>query len=78
MAAKKKMTFEEKLASVEALISQMETGTSSIEDSVRQYEAGITMLRELEKELQNVEQRLTVIRRDEHGQMTEEPLEVGE
>ena len=34
MASKKKLTFEEQLASVEALISQMENGGMPLEDDV--------------------------------------------
>ena len=78
MATKKKQTFEEKLAAVETLVSGLEEGNTSLKDTVEQYETGMALLRELEKELGEVEQRLTVIRKGADGEMTEEPLEVTE
>lgn len=78
MAAKKKLTFEEQLTQVEALIAQMEAGGLSLEDSVKRYEEGLQMLSALEKELTGAQQRLTVLRKNQDGAETEEPLEVRE
>lgn len=78
MAAKKKLTFEEQLTQVEALIAQMEAGGLSLEDSVKRYEEGLQMLSALEKELASAQQRLTVLRKNQDGTETEEPLEVRE
>lgn len=78
MAAKKKLTFEEQLSQVEALIAQMEAGGLSLEDSVKRYEEGLQMLSALEKELASAQQRLTVLRKNQDGTETEEPLEVRE
>lgn len=76
MAVKKKLTFEQQLNALEALIAQMEAGGMSLEESVKQYESGVKMLDELEKTLGEVAQRLTVIRKGENGQDEEQPLEV--
>lgn len=76
MAAKKKLTFEQKLAAVETLIDQMEAGGMSLEDTVGKYKEGVGMLAELEKELKEATQQLTVIRRGADGEDIEEPLEV--
>lgn len=76
MAVKKKLTFEQQLNALEALIAQMEAGGMSLEESVKQYESGVKMLDELEKTLGEVSQRLTVIRKGENGQDEEHPLEV--
>ena len=51
MATRKKQSFEQQLAQVEALISRMEEGGLSLEESVQRYEEGLTMLAALEKEL---------------------------
>ena len=76
MAAKKKLTFEERLAQVEALIGEMENGTLPLEDALRQYEEGMKALTALEKELQSAQQKLTVLRRAADGTEEEVPLEV--
>lgn len=76
MAAKKKLTFEERLIQVEALISEMENGTLPLEDALKRYEEGMNALTALEKELQSAQQRLTVLRRAADGTEEEVPLEV--
>ena len=78
MAAKKKLTFEERLAQVEALIGQMENGALSLEDALKQYEEGMNARSALEKELQSAQQKLTVLRRAADGSEEEVPLEVEE
>lgn len=78
MAAKKKLTFEERLAQVEALIAGMESGALPLEEAMRQYEEGVKALQELEKELLGAQQKLTVLRRAADGTEEEVPLEVEE
>ena len=78
MAAKKKLTFEERLSQVEALIGQMESGTLPLEEALKQYEEGMAALTSLEKELASAQQKLTVLRRAADGTEEEVPLEVGE
>lgn len=78
MAAKKKQTFEERLAQVEALIADMESGDLGLEDALKRYEEGMEALTALEKELQSAQQRLTVLRTAADGSDEEVPLEVEE
>lgn len=74
MAAKKKLTFEEKLQQVEALIAKMESGEMPLEEAMQQYEAGLNALNALEKELTAAQQRLTVLRQ-QSGEDIEVPME---
>ena len=76
MATKKKLTFEQQLEAVEALISGMESGSMPLEESMRRYEEGMAMIASMEKALQSAQQRLTVIRRGAEGEDEEVPLEV--
>ncbi len=78
MAPKKKVTFEERLAQVEALIGEMESGALPLEDALKRYAEGMNALTALEKELQSAQQRLTVLRRAADGTEEEVPLEVEE
>lgn len=78
MAAKKKPTFEERLAQVEALIAEMESGALGLEEAMKRYEEGMNALTALEKELQTAQQRLTVLRTAADGTDEELPLEVEE
>lgn len=74
MAAKKKLTFEERLQQVEALIAKMESGEMPLEEAMQQYEAGLNALNALEKELTAAQQRLTVLRQ-QSGEDVEVPME---
>ena len=74
MAAKKKLTFEERLRQVEALIAKMESGEMPLEEAMQQYEAGLNALNALEKELTAAQQRLTVLRQ-QSGEDIEVPME---
>lgn len=74
MAAKKKLTFEERLQQVEALIAKMESGKMPLEEAMQQYEAGLNALNALEKELTAAQQRLTVLRQ-QSGEDVELPME---
>ena len=78
MAAKKKQTFEERLAQVENLISEMESGSLPLEDALKRYEEGMQALASLEKDLLSAQQRLTVLRRAADGTEEEVILEVDE
>ena len=53
MAAKKKLTLEERLAQVEALIGEMEGGALPLEDALKRYEEGMAALTALEKDRKN-------------------------
>ena len=74
MAAKKMLTFEERLQQVEALIAKMESGEMPLEEAMQQYEAGLNALNALEKELTAAQQRLTVLRQ-QSGEDIEVPME---
>ena len=61
MAAKKKATFEEEMAQVEAVLERMEAGGQPIEEALKDYEAGLKLIASMEKELAGMKQRMTVL-----------------
>lgn len=75
MAARKKLTFEEQLDKVEAIIGQMEDGSMPLEETLKHYDEGMQMIAAMEKELAEATQRLTVLRRGADGQDAEIPVE---
>ena len=56
-----KGTFEERLQSVQEIISRIEEGKLSLEDSVKQFESGMKTLNQLDEELKGMNRRLTVL-----------------
>ncbi len=63
MSKKKDSTFnfEESLASLENLVSAMEDGDLSLEESLQAFEKGIRLTRECQSALQNAEQKVQVL-----------------
>ena len=57
-----KASFEERLQSVQGIITQIEGGKLSLEDSVKQFESGMKTLAELDEELKDINRRLTVLK----------------
>lgn len=53
--------FEESLASLESLVSAMEEGELSLEESLQAFEKGIRLTRECQAALQNAEQKVQVL-----------------
>lgn len=76
MVAENKLTLEERLSAVEALIGNMESGALPLEEALKQYEEGMKALTALEKELQSAQQKLTMLRQAADGTEEEVPLEV--
>ena len=61
MAARKKQTFEEKIAQLDALVRQMEEGGMTLDETLSHYEKGVKLAAELKKELAATQEKLTVL-----------------
>ena len=57
-----KATFEERLQSVQDIITQIEEGKLPLEDSMKQFENGMQILSRLDEELKGMNRRLTVLK----------------
>lgn len=57
-----KGTFEERLQDVQEIITRIEEGKLSLEDSVKQFESGMKTLNKLDEELKGMNRRLTVLK----------------
>jgi len=73
MSAEEK-SFEEKLAGVKTVIDGIESGKLPLEEAVRQYEEGIRLLDKMEKELEDMKRRITVMQESADGTEKEVPL----
>ena len=63
MTAKQKseFNFEEALQELERLVSSMEEGELSLEDSMKAFEKGIKLTRECQTALQKAEQKVQIL-----------------
>ena len=55
------MEFEKKLSRLEEIVSKMEGGEQSLEDSLKLFEEGIKLSRVCQKELEDAEQKVELL-----------------
>ncbi len=60
MATKKK-SFEESLKELESIVSRLESGEISLEDSLTQFESGTKLYKECKDQLHLAEKKIAVI-----------------
>jgi len=65
--------FEKSLAELEAIVSDMEQGDLSLEDSLAAFEKGVKLTKECQKSLNTVEQKVNKLVAKE-GKLSIEPL----
>ena len=65
-----KKSFEERLQDVQEIISRIEEGKLPLEDSVKQFEAGMKTLAALDEELKDMNRRLTILQDGREQEMT--------
>ncbi|MGH1370701.1 MAG: exodeoxyribonuclease VII small subunit [Cellvibrionaceae bacterium] len=74
MAAKKKaVDFEQSLQQLEALVTEMEKGDLSLEQSLKAFENGIQLTRECQSRLSEAEQKVEVLL-EQQGQLVAQPF----
>jgi exodeoxyribonuclease VII small subunit len=72
-------SFEDRLAEVEAIVTALETGQLPLDEALKQYERGVTTLRECHEHLSRVERRVEWLAGfDAEGQPLTETLETDE
>ena len=60
----KSTQFEKSMDALEALVSQLESGDLSLEDSLKQYEKGVTLARQCQTQLEQAEQKIETLSRE--------------
>ena len=66
--------FEETFAELEALVHRLEEGELPLEESLRAFERGMTLVRALSERLAAIEQRVEVLVRGADGTAARRPL----
>lgn len=68
MAAKKKaLDFEQALVELERVVSAMEAGNMSLEESLKAFEQGVKLTRECQQALQEAEQKVDLLLKTDTG-----------
>lgn len=74
MENEKEVPFEAVLQRLEGIVTQLEKGEISLEDSLRAYEKGVQLVREAEKRLEGMETRIEELLADG----TKKPIEIAD
>jgi len=78
MASRKKATnFEQSLHELEQLVETLEAGNLSLEDSLLAFEKGVRITRECQEALKNAEQKVSILMRNDGGELDEMPFDDG-
>ena len=74
MAAKKKLDFEGSMARLEEIVSLLERGDAPLEKAMALFEEGAKLLRECTKQLDEAEQKVTLLTAGKEEEIMEEPF----
>ena len=72
MKRKTPINFEATLNELETLVEQLERGDISLEESLKQFEHGIQLVRSCQRSLQAAEQKVQMLTRDRTGDTLED------
>ena len=75
MAAKKKLNFEGSMARLEEIVSLLERGDAPLEQAMILFEEGAKLLRECTRQLDEAEQKVTLLTAGKDGEIVEEPFQ---
>ncbi|HDJ27633.1 MAG TPA: exodeoxyribonuclease VII small subunit [Proteobacteria bacterium] len=67
-----KQSFETALKKLEEVVEKLESGEVSLDQSLKLFEQGITLVRQCSKRLDEVESKVQVLVSDERGERLEE------
>lgn len=75
MAREKKEKFEDALEKLEKIVSQLEEGNISLEDSLKLFEEGIRLSRFCNQKLDEAEKRVEILLKGKDGDLVREPFD---
>ncbi len=72
---KDEKSFDQGMADLEAVVARLESGELPLEEALAAFEAGVTLVRQLNERLNAAEARVEVLSCDAEGRLALEPLE---
>jgi len=74
----KKRKFDEGLAELQKIGTDLERGDLALEDALAAYERGVALVRELNQRLTEAEERVQLLTRNQEGELRLRPMERSE
>ncbi len=69
-----KKNFELSIEQLEKIVTELESGDLSLEDSIKKFEEGIKLSRLCSRMLDETEQKIMMLVKNDNGQVTEVPF----
>jgi len=76
--ATKKLSFEQSMERLEAIVKQLEKGEAPLSESLALFEEGTALITICGKMLDEAEQKVVMLKKGENGEPVELPFEDGE
>jgi len=70
--------FEDELSDLEAIVTRIDSGELSLEDSIGAFERGVGLVRSLNQRLDEAERRVELLMRGAGGSLKSTPLQTGD
>ena len=71
MKEDKAQSFEDEMVKLETIVTELEKGDLSLDDSVKKFEEGINISKECNKMLETAEKKISILL-EKDGEITEE------
>ncbi len=68
---KENITFEQSLGRLEEIVRMLENGSAPLDKSLELFEEGVSLVKNCNSQLDNVEQRIKILSRNEEGNVVE-------
>lgn len=68
------LPFEEAIARLEVIVKSMEGDTVSLDENLALYEEGVALVRRLNRELEEAEQRVMILQKTPDGEIKPAPF----
>ncbi|MGA2082026.1 MAG: exodeoxyribonuclease VII small subunit [Holophaga sp.] len=68
-------SFDDGLDRLEALVQKLESGHLTLEEALREFEEGVALSQDLQKQLTEAQRRVEVLKQGLGGEYRTEPLE---
>lgn len=71
-----KLSYEKALKDLEDIVREIESGELPLEKSLKKFEDGVKLSRYCTKMLDEAEQKITILLKDEDGNISEEEMRI--
>lgn len=72
-----KQTFEAAMKRLENIVEELESGDLTLDQALKKFEEGVKLSRFCSKKLDETEKKVSILLRDEKGNVQEKPFSLG-